>query len=262
MTHDKASDQNGFTIVELLVVMIVSGLLMGVITSFALNYWSKTTLLEASQETLVSRLNSGDYLRDSIDAASGLIDQNDLPDAHVGAVDPADPSQTHWLPIHAIPTTISVGASGTITPVIYYNRPSINTSKNIVLNGTIPYQDDIILYLNGTTKQLLARTIANSNVSHNSAITSCPAALTTPGCPADAVVAEDVQSVGMRYFSRSGNTIDYTSIVDPNTGNYIGPDYPSVEVVEFTINFYRKSSVHSSTKTLTQTVIRVALRNY
>ncbi len=255
-------DQRGVTIVELIIVMIVSVLLTGIMLRFALTYWSKTTFLEASQETLVSRLNSGDFLRDSIDSSAGLITQNDLPDSHVGKVDPTDSSQTHWLPIHAIPATISVGATGTITPVIYYNRPSINTSKNIVLNGTIPYHDNIILYLNGTTKQLLARTVANSSVTNNRARTSCPASLATPGCPADAIVADDVQSVAMRYFSRSGNTIDYTSIVDPITGNYIGPDFPSVEVVEFTINFYRRASVHSSSSTLNQTVIRVALRNY
>ena len=255
-------NQRGVTIVELLIVMIVSGLLMGLITRFALNYWSRTTFLEASQETLVSRLNSGDYLRDSIDGAAGMINQNDLPDAHVGKLDPADNSQTHWLPIHAIPGTTNVGTTGTITPLIYYDRPSINTSKNIVLNGTIPYHDVIVLYLNGTTKQLRARTIANSAVTNNRVRTSCPAAQATSGCPADAVVAEDVSSVGMRYFSRSGNTIDYTSITDPTTGAYIGPDFPSVEVVEFTIKFYRKASIHNSTNTLNQTVIRVALRNY
>ena len=255
-------NDSGFTVVELLIVIIVSGLLMGFVTRFALNYWSSTTYLEGSQETLVSRLNSGDYLRDSLDSASGLIDQNDLADAHVGKVDPADSTQTHWIPIHAIPGTTTIGSPGTITPLIYYNRPSIDTSKNIALNGTIAYQDDIVLYLNGTTRQLLARTIANSAVTNNSAITSCPPAQATSGCPADAVVADDVASVGMRYFSRSGNTIDYTSITDPTTGAYIGPDYPSVEVVEFTIKFDRKASVHRSTDTLNQTVIRVALRNY
>ncbi|MFI5212788.1 MAG: hypothetical protein ACHQTE_02395, partial [Candidatus Saccharimonadales bacterium] len=166
------------------------------------------------------------------------------------------------IPIHAIPATVSIGGPGTITPVIYYNRPSIDTTNNIALNGTIAYQDDIVLYLNGTTKQLLARTIANSSVTNNRAITSCPPTQATSGCPADAVIATDVSSVAMRYFSRSGNTIDYSSITDPTTGAYIGPDYPSVEVVEFTIKFDRTASVHRSTDTLTQTVIRVALRNY
>lgn len=257
----KRLNSDGLTIVELLVVVIVSGLLMGVIIPFALNYWQKASLLEASQESLVSRLNSGDYLRDAIDASSGLITQNDINDNNVAKVDPSDSTMKHWLPIHAVPTTIAVGSSGTFTPVIYFNRPSINTSKNIVLNGSIPYEDNTVLYLNGTTKQLLARVLANPSAPSNRARTSCPSAAATNSCPADAVVAENVTSVTMRYFSRSGNLIDYTSVVDPVSGSYIGPDFPSVEVVEFTVKYYVKSQVKSRTNSQTQTVIRIALRN-
>ena len=105
-------DQDGFTIVELLVVMIISSLLIGVLTGFALNYWGRTVGLSNSQATLISRLNAGDYLRNGIDSASGLITQNALPDPHVGNVDPADGTGTHWIPIHAVPTTITGGDSG------------------------------------------------------------------------------------------------------------------------------------------------------
>jgi prepilin-type N-terminal cleavage/methylation domain-containing protein len=252
---------SGFTLVELLVVISVSGIMMTVITGFALRYWGKTISLSNDQQTLVSRLNSGDYLRAGVDSASGLITQNNLPDAHVGKPDPADGTGTHWLIIHAIPTTVVNGGVGTFTPLIYYNRPSIDTSKNIIMNGTIPYEDDVILYMNGTTKQLLARVIANQYAPSNSARTTCPAASATNACPADNVIANDVKNIGMRYFSRSGNTIDYTSIVDPNTGQYIGPDYPSVEIVEFTIQLFHKAQFHNAQDTTNQTVIRVALRN-
>ncbi len=221
-------DIRGVTIVELLVVIIVSVIVMGVVTSFSLHYWANSATLQADQETLVSRLNSGDYLRQAINSASGLINQNDLADSHTGKVDPADGTGNYWLPIHAVPGTVSMGGTATITPLAYFNRPSIDTSKNIVMNGSIPYQDDVILYLNGTTKQLLARTVANTSASNNRAKTSCPKALATTSCPADTVVADDVAAVTMRYFSRSGNTIDYTSIVDPSTGAYSGPYFPTV----------------------------------
>lgn len=262
MVSGKELDQRGVTIVELLIAMIVGLVLMGVITVFALNYWASSSSLESSQETLVSRLNSGDYLREAIDAASGLIIQNDLPDSHVGKVDPSDSTNTHWLPLHAIPGDINMGAAGTATPVIYFNRPSISTSNNIILNGTIPYQDDVILYLDGNTKQFVARTIANQFAPSNRAKTSCPPASATAVCPQDIVIADDVSDVSMRYFSRSGNTIDYTSITDPTTGAYIGPDFPSVEVVEFTVKFYRKAKLSQGANSTNQTVIRVALRNY
>ena len=129
------------------------------------------------------------------------------------------------------------------------------------MNGSIPYEDNVILYMNGSTKQLLARVVANPYASSNRARTSCPAAVATLSCPKDTVIADDVSSVSMRYFSRSGNTIDYTSIVDSSTGEYIGPDFPVVEVVEFNLKLTKKAQLHNGADTINQTVIRVALRN-
>jgi hypothetical protein len=131
------------------------------------------------------------------------------------------------------------------------------------MNGTQPYQNEYVLYLNGTAKQLLLRTLANPNAPGNAATTSCPSAAATSICPADRIIAEDVASIDMRYFSRAGNTIDHNSIIDtsvsPNV--FIGPDFTSVEVVEFNLHNFRKSSLGGGTDTSNQTVIRVALRN-
>jgi prepilin-type N-terminal cleavage/methylation domain-containing protein len=254
-------NQTGLTIVELLVVISVSSILMTVVTAFALQYWGNTTALSTAQGSLVSRLNASDFLANSINQASGLIRQNDLPDQHPGVVDTSNSAGTYWEVIHAVPGSITMGPSGTIKPLLYYNRPSVNDAKNIILNGTQAYQDDVILYLDGTTNQLLARTIANGNATSNRLRTTCPPAVATTSCPADTVVSDDVSSVNMRYFSRSGNLIDYTSITDPTSGGYIGPDFPSVEIVEFTINLSHKTQLHSATTITNQTVVRVALRN-
>jgi hypothetical protein len=254
-------NESGLTVVELLAVIITSSIIVGTVTAFALNFWTNTAVVQSDEDTLVTRLNAGDYLRNSINSAAGLINQNDLADTHTGNADPADGSGTHWLPIHAVPGTISMGTAGTITPLIYFNRPSIDTSNNIIMNGTVPYQDDVVLYMNGTTKQLLARIIANPDAANNRAKTTCPLGFASQSCPQDTVIADNVSGVGMRYFSRSGNTIDYTSIVDPNTGAYIGPDFPSVEVVEFTVNLFKKAQLHNGANTINQAVIRVALRN-
>lgn len=255
------NDERGLTIVELLAVIITSSIIMGVVTAFALNLWTNTAVVESDENTFVSRLNAGDYLRDAINSAVGLINQNDLADTNAGSPEPSDPSGNYWTVIHAVPGTISIGGNGSITPVVYFNRPSIDTSKNIVMNGSVPYQDDVVLYMNGTTKQLLARVVANPYAPGNRAKTTCPASLASQSCPADTVVAENVSAIDMRYFSRSGNTIDYTSITDPVTGEYIGPDFPSVEVVEFNIKLSKKAQLHSGADTSNQTIIRVALRN-
>ncbi len=258
-TKTQAGEQ-GFTLVELLSVMAVTLLFSGLIVFFAFDYWRSSVSLESNQEVFVGRLTAGDFLRDTLDASTGLIIQNDLPDTYTNNPDPADPSNNFWIPIHAVPQTITAGSSST-TPLIYFRQPSIDASKNILMNGVAPYEDNRILYIDGGRKQLLMRTLANNLASGNRAVTSCPPDSATASCPADKVVAQDVASVDMRYFSRSGNPIDHNSIVDPLTGEFIGPDFTAVEVVEFNIHSFRKSTLHGGTDTVNETIIRVALRN-
>jgi prepilin-type N-terminal cleavage/methylation domain-containing protein len=250
----------GFTLVELIVVMVLTILFSGLIMTFFLDLWSSTATLENDSETLVTRQNVGDALREALNATSGLINQNSIADANVTNPDPADNSGTHWLILHAIPNNTAMPTSGN-TPLMYYASPSVDISKNFILNGTQPYQDEFVLYLNGNTKQLLLRTLANPGASGNRIRTSCPPAQATASCPADRLLADSISSVGKRYFSRSGNLLDWTSITDTTTGSYIGPDFPSVEVLELTLNLYRKSTLHAGSDTNNKTIIRVAFRN-
>src|SRR5258708_1589683 len=129
------------------------------------------------------------------------------------------------------------------------------------MNGSQPYEYEYIFYLDGSTKELLSRVLANPSATGNSAKTTCPPAMATLSCPADKIVAENVASVATRYFSRTGNTIDYTSIWDPDTNSYAGPDFPSVDVIEFTLNLTLKPIFQTTNATVNATIIRVAMRN-
>lgn len=227
---------------------------------FTFEYWRSSATLSTDLETFVGRLNAGDRLRDTMNETSGLIIQNSIADAHTNNPDTSIGSGLYWTPLHAIPQNIPVGTSGT-TPLLYFRRPSVDTSNSVIMNGVQPYEDEFIYYLDSSTKQLMMRTLANGAASGNSRITSCPPASATSGCPADKTIAINLDSVDMQYFSRTGNTIDYTSIVDPVTGDYIGPDFPAVEVIEFNLHVLKKSALHGGSDTNSQTVIRVALRN-
>ena len=250
--------QQGFTLVELLVAMILTVMFTGLVLSFMINFWSGAASLANDTATFVTRQNAGDSLRDKLNAASQLITQNSLSDTHP-MVD--DGSGTHWIVIHAQPQTIPMPASGTYTPVIYYEAPSVDSSKNFIMNGAQPYYDEFVLYLEGSTKDLRLRTLVNPSASGDRLTTSCPTAYATASCPEDTIIATDVTAVATRYFSRSGNTIDYTSITDPTTGGYIGPDFPSVEVVELTVKIGRSSTINGGTDTSNETIVRVAMRN-
>jgi prepilin-type N-terminal cleavage/methylation domain-containing protein len=257
----KRLNQDGFTIPEMITVLVVTSVLSGLIIFFTFSYWRYGAMLEADMDTFVTRLNSGDVLREMISSSSGMIIQNSLADPNKMVPDPDDGSGTYWLPIHAIPGSRSVGSPGTYTSVAYFKRFSFTSSNTIIMNGLQPYEDEYILYLDGTTKELKLRSLANPAASGNKLLTSCPPALASSSCPADRTVASDVETVDLRFFSRTGNLIDYTSVFDPDINQYIGPDYPVVEVMEFKLTLTKKPFLQTTNSTRTSTIIRIALRN-
>lgn len=254
-------DSEGFTIPELLSVLVVTGIFVSLILFFTISYWRYAFLLEADQDTLVTRLNAGDYLREAIGGSNGLIEQNSIPDSHTNSPDSSIASGLYWQHIHAKPGNFAVGPANTYTPILYFKHFSQDTSKNFIMNTSQPFEDEYVLYLNSSTKQLLVRTLANTNAAGNSQKTSCPSSASTPSCPTDKIVASDIASIDVRYFSRSGNLIDYTSLTDPVTQEFIGPDYSQVEVVEFTLNITQKPIFQKTNATSNSTIIRIALRN-
>ncbi len=261
MSMAKDQRQAGFTIPELLSVMVVSLIFSGLVIYFAFEYWRLSATLSNDLETYVSRLTAGDRLREALNASSGLIIQNSIADTHTGVPDPAIASGNYWIPVHAIPGNTAIGAAGTVKPILYFKSPSVDTAKNIVMNGTQPYEDEFVLYLDGSTKQLRMRVLANASAASNRNQTTCPPASVSSSCPIDKLIADNMSSISLRFFSRSGNLMDYTSVVDPDTGEYAGPDMPAVEVVELVLYVNKKSTLHGGADTTSQTIIRIALRN-
>jgi type II secretory pathway pseudopilin PulG len=261
MAKSSMSRDSGFTITELLIVIILTSLFTLVIMVFMFDLWRTSASDEANIDTLQTRFNASDTLREEIGTSSGLIIQNSLTDANAQVPDPSIPGGGYWLPIHAVPETTGIGASGTYEPLIYFKRYSLNGSNQYIMNGTQPYEDEYVLYLDGSAKSLMQRSLANLSAGGDKVKTSCPPASATAACPADKVIATNISSVATRYFSRTGNLIDYTSITDPDTGEYIGPDFPAVEVLELTLNLSKQPSFSSTNATQNSTIIRVALRN-
>lgn len=251
----------GFTVPELLSVMAVTILFSGLIIYFTFEFWRSSATLSNDLETYSNRLTAGDRLREALNPSSGLIIQNSISDSNTGDPDPLLPSNEYWVPLHAIPGDTAMGAAGTIKPILYFKAPSVSTSKTVIVNGEIPYEDEYVLYMDGTTKQLRMRVLANPSASPNRNTTTCPPAAVSGTCPIDRLIAENISSVSLRYFSRSGNLMDYTSIIDPLTGEYIGPDLPAVEVVELVLYVSKKSTLQGGADSTSQTIIRVALRN-
>jgi type II secretory pathway pseudopilin PulG len=249
---------SGMTIVELLVVISATGIITTAVLAFAFNFWRVTYSQQASLDSLTTRLNAGDSLRSLLSSSSGMITQTSIPDPN--AMNPDVLNANYWEIIHAVPGQISANPGETI-PVVYFKRFSFDAANNILFNVDTPYENEYVLYLDGTDRQLYLRTLANPSATGTSLMTSCPEALAGPTCPADRIIAEDIDSIDMRYFSRTGNLVDYTGVVDSESGEFIGPDFPAAEVVEFTLNITRRPPFQASETIRVNTVIRVALRN-
>lgn len=259
LRHSDSINQSGFTIVEVLIVTLLTSMLTTLILFFTFNYWRFGYTVGADLDTFVTRINAEDYLREVIGTSSGFILQNSIPD--VNSLSPQSFGSSYWLTQHAVPGNFVVGSSGTITPLLYYKRYSLTNTGAYIYNGLQPYEDEYILYLDGTTKQLLVRSLANTSASGNKIQTSCQAAIATATCPADKVIASDIASVDRRFFSRSGNTVDWTSVYDSSISSYIGPDYTAVEVMELTLNISKRAVLQKTNTTQNSTIIRIALRN-
>lgn len=253
--------ESGLTIAELMIVMVITLMLTGMVMSFTLDFWGRTTSLQNSSDTLVSRQTLGDSLRDNFNRATSLIIQPSIADTQTLVADPARIEGTFWTPIHAVPVTTNKPTDpNAYAPVLYYSAPSLHADRTQIANGSQPYQDEFVVYLSGSG-ELRQRTLTNPAASGNRLRTSCTPGQTSATCPADRLLAQDVTHVTPRYFSRSGNPQNWQSITDPLTGEYIGPDMPTVEVVELTIGFARRSTIKNSASTKNETTIRVALRN-
>lgn len=262
------NNEKGFTLPELIVVMVLTMLLSGLLFQFAIGYARFSSVAQSDSIAFVERLNASDYLRENLGLSSGLISQNSLVDVNADIPDTSNPG--HWRLLHAIKATF--GNTSTVTPLLYFKKLSLTTSGAVTYNGVLPYEDEFVLYHDGTSKQLRIRTLANPSVATNKLTTSCPPAIATTSCPADKVLINDIVTIALRYFSRSGNDISFNSIDQsgnipctapgPDYTGCEGADFPSAEVVELTINLSKRPIGTITNSTQSATVIRVALRNH
>lgn len=256
--------EQGITIVELLIVIVVTGLLTGLIFQFSFGYWKQGVYSQTEINAITERLNASDYLRENLSTSTGLATQTSVPDDNVLVPEPTDATGKYWKIIHAYKGLIS-NTSG-VTPVIYFKRYSIDSSQKIIFNGLLPYEDDYVVYMDAPTKQLRVRVLANKDAPGNVASTTCMPATST--CGADKVLANDVTGVDMRYFTKAGLDITYsetqvtdTSVTPNVTYTVYGPDYPVVEVVELNLKLTKMPQNYKNTPFKSSTIIRVALRN-
>jgi prepilin-type N-terminal cleavage/methylation domain-containing protein len=174
--------QDGFSLVELLVVMAVTVVLASVASSFIISNLTGSTRATAKANLLGEAQIGVDKITADIRASSNADTNNRWPDAN------GPGNQFGW--------------SSTSSQVILAIASQDNNDNILWQDASnyIPYKDNVIYYVQNNIlyKRTLAATVAN-----NLAKTSCPAASATPSCPADKAVLHNVSSFSVRYLDRT-----------------------------------------------------------
>jgi prepilin-type N-terminal cleavage/methylation domain-containing protein len=179
--------ESGFTLPELLVVMIIMGILSLTLANFIVTWLQQSSLSQARANLLTNAELALDTVTNDI-KLSGNADQNNRwPDAN----GPGG-NQFGW-------------SSG--SQVLVLAKAAVDGSGNIIFSDPAKYisqKDNEIYYLSNTT--LYRRTLA-SDSSGDAAVTTCPPAAATDTCPADETVATGVSSLSFTYYDAGENVV-------------------------------------------------------
>jgi prepilin-type N-terminal cleavage/methylation domain-containing protein len=191
----RRTNQSGFSMIEVLIAISLSGLLLLVLGNFVTNGIRSANQDYNQTVVLVNTKAAVETVARFVREARSVQSSNSQPDDHA----PGAPGNLYsW--------SGSAGSGGTLILAI----PSRDTSNNLIyidgLHNNL-YTDDVIFYLDAATHRLYKRVIANTAATGNKAVTTCPPAAATPSCPADSVIVEDVANLTTSYIDSNGATI-------------------------------------------------------
>jgi prepilin-type N-terminal cleavage/methylation domain-containing protein len=175
--------QDGFSLVELLVVMAITTVLASVASSFIISNLTGSTRATAKANLLGEAQVGVNKITADIRASSNADSDNRWPDANA-------------------PGGNQFGWTSTSSQVILAIASQDNNDNILWQDSSnyIPYKDNAIYYVQNNVlyKRMLGAPVAN-----NLAKTSCPAATATSSCPADRAILHNVSSFSVRYLDRT-----------------------------------------------------------
>ncbi len=182
--------QNGFTLIELMIVMLVMSVLALALMNFVAG-WLQLSSEAQAQANLTSTAQLALEKATNDIMLSGSVDSpNRWPD-------PNGPNgnQYGWT---------------ANSQTLILAKVAINSSGQPIYTDNSDYvtlKDDEIYFLSGTT--LYRRTLASGEPS-DIAVTTCPQSDATASCPPDNIVATGVTNWSVSYYGINGDTVSPT----------------------------------------------------
>lgn len=180
---------DGFTLTEVLITLVVTSIVMTVLLALVMNgivNYGRTEARASLQAEVQTALNIiGTDIR-----LSGSVDQNNRwPDENA----PDAPADLFSWESNNQQVILATAAEDSDNNVLFADPAQYISHKN----NTIYFVRDGVLY-----KRVLA-----SDVTDNSALTSCPQDKANDDCPADQAMLQDVTGFSVRYFDSEDNEV-------------------------------------------------------
>jgi len=171
---DAANSPRGFTLPELLVSIAVIGILLAGVAGVTTYFFS---IITRNNELVDMTFDSQNLLRTTVEElryGSGVRDSGTIidPNAPVGGW---NTSNENFVIIIAV--------------------PAVDSSENYIIDPSTgsPYNNELVYFKSGSI--LYKRVLAHPDATGNKLVTSCPANLASPSCPADRALADHLQSM-------------------------------------------------------------------
>jgi type II secretory pathway component PulJ len=186
----KRLDSGGYTLIEVTIALVVTGVLIFSILNFTTN-----TLVQFSESEARSNFLSG--AQTALDIANNDIRLSASADENNRWEDSNAPGGVYGWQSDSDTLVLATAVEDNNGDIIFADPSEYISEKNNV----VYFISNGALY-----KRVIAAPIAN-----NSAITTCPAAEATSSCPADKKLLEDVSNFSVKYIDGVGDEVAPTS---------------------------------------------------
>jgi len=182
----------GFTVVELVIALSVIGLVVMLVTNFAVGNLVQYTITNSRANLLGQAQLALDVMTDDIRLSAG-VDENNRWEDEYGPGGESD--LFSW-------------ESGSETIILA--TIAENSDREILFDDTseyIPHKNNVIYFLEGDT---LYKRVLAAPVDDNKITSTCPEAEAIASCPADRILTSNITDFSISYANSAGDAVSPT----------------------------------------------------